>query len=64
MNLITVGEAGKILELSADSVRRLERDGVLPAIKVGKGQRLFQEGDVKRLRTEREKRNGHEATAG
>jgi excisionase family DNA binding protein len=56
MELITVGEAAKMLDLSADSVRRFEREGVLAAIRVGKGQRLFTPSDIERLRAEREKR--------
>jgi excisionase family DNA binding protein len=55
MDLITVGEAGKILNLSADSVRRLDREGVLrAAIRVG-GQRLFSQAEVERLRVQRQK---------
>ena len=55
MELITTSEAAKILDLSPDSVRRLERSGALPAIKVGKGHRLFEQAQVEKLRTEREK---------
>lgn len=55
MNLITTSEAGKILDLSPDSVRRLEREGSLPAIRVGKGHRLFEQSQVEKLRNERER---------
>jgi excisionase family DNA binding protein len=55
MELLTTGEAAKILELSADSVRRLEREGALSAIKVGKGHRLFDQSAVEKLRAKREK---------
>lgn len=53
MRLLTTGEVSKLLDLSADQVRRLEREGRLSAIRVGKGQRLFRELDVERLRTDR-----------
>jgi excisionase family DNA binding protein len=55
--LITVGEAAKILCLSADGVRLLERQGKLPAaVKVGNGQRLFDRAVVKQLKRVRSTR--------
>lgn len=55
MDFLTTSEAAKILDLSPDSVRRLERTGTLSAIKVGKGHRLFDQTQVERLRVKREK---------
>lgn len=55
IQLITTSEAARILDLSPDSVRRLEREGALPAIKVGKGHRLFEQSEVEKLRSERER---------
>ena len=54
MKFLTTSEAAKILNLSPDSIRRFEREGILPAIKVGDGNRLFAEADVDRLRLQRE----------
>jgi excisionase family DNA binding protein len=56
--LLTTGEAAKRLDLSPDSVRRLEREGALHAIKVGKGHRLFNQADVEKLRAKRTKNEG------
>lgn len=56
VDLLTTSEAARILELSPDSIRRFERDGVLPAVRVGKGQRLFTQTDVERLRLQRQKK--------
>lgn len=52
---LTTGEAAKILDLSPDSVRRFEREGLLKVTKLGTGQRLFFASDVHRLRETREK---------
>ncbi len=57
MKLFTTGEVSKLLDLSTDQVRRLEREGRLEAIRVGKGQRLFKELDVEHLRAERARKN-------
>jgi len=54
---LTVTQAARVLDLSSDSIRRFEREGILPAIRVGKGQRLFADADVQRLRAEREKKS-------
>jgi excisionase family DNA binding protein len=56
--LLTVSETAHRLDLSADTIRRYERDGRLEAIKVGKGQRLFTETDVERMRIERQRKQG------
>jgi excisionase family DNA binding protein len=54
---LTVTEAARVLDLSSDSVRRLEGEGKLAAIRVGKGQRLFSRSEVERLRDERAAKN-------
>ncbi len=50
---LSVTQAARALDLSADSIRRLERAGILPAIRVGKGERLFTPQDVENLAAER-----------
>lgn len=55
MDFLTTSEAAKILDLSPDYVRRLDREGVLKATRLGTGQRLFFASDVQRLRETREK---------
>ena len=55
LKLLTTSEVAKRLDLSADSVRKFEREGILSAIRVGKGQRLFQQAEVETLRAERKK---------
>lgn len=50
---LTTTEVARLLNLSADSVRRYERDGILSAVIVGKGQRLFTKSEVERLREKR-----------
>ena len=46
---ITVSEAGRIINKSAETVRAYERAGRLPAIKTARGMRLFRESDVRAL---------------
>jgi excisionase family DNA binding protein len=54
---LTVSEAAKRLDVSADSIRRLERGGDLPAaLRVGKGQRLFSPEAVEELAKRREQK--------
>ena len=55
-HLLTVTEVARLLDCSSDSVRRYERIGILPAIRVGNGHRLFAHVDVERLRVRREKK--------
>lgn len=50
---LTVSETAHRLGLSADSIRRYERNGTLPAIRTGKGQRLFTPADVEQLESAR-----------
>jgi excisionase family DNA binding protein len=57
-NFLTVGEVAKVYDCSPDTVRRLARQGLLPAIRVGReGHRLFAPADVKRLEAERRKKS-------
>jgi excisionase family DNA binding protein len=48
-DLMTTGEAARVLGLSPDMVRLLERDGRLPAQRTTNGLRLFRRGDVEKL---------------
>jgi excisionase family DNA binding protein len=49
---LTVTQAARILELSAESVRSYEKKGLLPALKTGKGMRLFRKQDVENFRSD------------
>ena len=53
---ITVSEAARILGLSADRVRQLERTGALPSIRTASGMRLFDRTVVERVAGERQER--------
>jgi len=58
-NFLTVGQAAKLLDRSAESVRQYERHGKLFAIKAGRGLRLFRASDVQAFaqkQREREKK--------
>lgn len=57
-DLMTTGEAARVLGLSADMVRWLERDGRLPAQRTTNGIRLFRRGDVERLAADRTRLGG------
>lgn len=62
MRVLTVGEVALRAGVSGDTVRRWEREGRLPATRTATGLRLFQEADVARFLTERQRReetNGH-----
>lgn len=49
--LYSVGEAARVLNRCVDSVRRYERDGRLPATRVGQ-VRVFRRSDVEQLSRE------------
>jgi excisionase family DNA binding protein len=51
--LMTVADAGRILGVSTDMVRLLERDGRLPCMRTVRGVRLFRRADVVQLAEER-----------
>ena len=52
-DLMTTGDAARLLGLSTDMVRLLEREGRLPAQRAINGFRLFRRGDVEKLVAER-----------
>jgi len=49
MDLLTVSDAARVLNRSADTVRTYERQGKLPAQRTRGGLRLFKASDVERL---------------
>ena len=61
---VLTSEAARILKRSAETVRALERSGVLKAIRTAGGVRVFNLTDVKRLAREREARVRKPQTAG
>lgn len=60
IDLMTVGAAAKLLNVSTDWVRVLADRGDLPTIHAGK-VRLFQRAEVERLAEQRASRNGRDA---
>jgi DNA-binding transcriptional MerR regulator len=52
-NFLTTGESGKILELSSERVRQLEREGQLKAMRTAKGQRIFRLDDIEAFKRKR-----------
>ena len=50
---VLTGGAGRILGCGPDEVRRLERVGILPAVRTSDGVRLFRRADVERVKAER-----------
>ncbi len=51
--LLGVADAARILGVVPATVRQMERDGRLPAMKTAGGVRVFRQGDVERLAAER-----------
>jgi len=51
--LLLTSDVARILSVSPDRVRALERLGQLPALKTENGVRLFDRRDVERLANER-----------
>ena len=49
-------DAAKLLNVSGDRVRQLEREGVIHADKTASGTRLFDKAEIERVRKEREKK--------
>jgi excisionase family DNA binding protein len=62
-DLMTTGEAGRLLGLSADMVRWLENEGRLPAQRTTNGVRLFRRSDVEKLAAERARGNASDETS-
>jgi len=54
--LLTIGEAAKLLDLSTQRIRQLESDGVLCARRTLRGMRIFDRSEVERLLRLREAR--------
>ena len=46
---VLTSEAGRILHRSAETVRAMERAGILKAIRTATGVRIFNRADVERL---------------
>ena len=63
IELLTPGESGKILDLTPDGVKAIERRGGLVAIKTSSGRRLFLKGDIEKLREQRAKKMKKESGA-
>jgi DNA-binding transcriptional MerR regulator len=51
---LMVSEAARVLKVAGQTVRDLERRGVLTAIRTPTGVRLFSSEDIQRLASERE----------
>lgn len=51
--LLTTSDVARLLRISEASVRNMERDGRLPALKTAGGQRIFKTGDVQRAAEKR-----------
>lgn len=55
--ILTTGEAAKILNLSTQRVRQLEASGDLSSRRTAGGVRIFDRSEVDRLRRQRERRD-------
>jgi excisionase family DNA binding protein len=53
LELLTTGEAGRLLGVGSDRVRQMEREGKLSAMRTATGLRLFDRRAVERLAAER-----------
>ena len=47
--LLTTGDAARLIGLSPESIRRLSNEGKLTAIRTRTGQRLFRKSDLEAL---------------
>ena len=56
-DFLTTGEVSRILGISPDRVRQLERVGTLPARRTETGVRVFERGIVEEFRLGRKQRN-------
>jgi predicted site-specific integrase-resolvase len=50
---ITVGAAARILRVCEDTMCRLERDGILRAVRTRSGMRIFEQCEVEQLTAQR-----------
>lgn len=55
---LLTSDAARVLGVTADAVRDMERRGVLPAVRTASGVRLFSRADVERLAADREAKRG------
>jgi len=55
-DVLTTGEVSRVLGLSADRIRQLERYGELPARRTETGVRLFERATVEAFRRSRDER--------
>jgi hypothetical protein len=63
-NLLTIGEASRILVLSPETVRTLERRGKLrPTLRTSTGMRIYDRVEVEQLAAERARQRGTSAEA-
>jgi excisionase family DNA binding protein len=62
MELLSTNEASRLLGLTPDGIRYLANVGVLRAVRLATGQRLFSRRSVERLAEER-RRSGPRASA-
>jgi excisionase family DNA binding protein len=56
IDLLTVGLAARLLNTSADNVRRMARVGQINYLRLATGERLFRQADVEQLRADRKAR--------
>lgn len=63
-DLMTTGEAARVLGLSPDMVRLLERNGRLPAQRTANGLRLFRRVDVEGLAAARARSARRDGSSG
>lgn len=59
MSLISTQDAARILNVSSETVRNLERRGLLSAIKTPRGIRIFDRSDVEKLAVKRARDHEH-----
>ncbi len=62
-DLLSPGDAGRLLGVSTERVQQLDREGKLPALRDSAGRRLFRKADVLRFRSKRERARGHRVAA-
>ena len=53
-NLVTTSEAARILRVSEQTIRNLERRGLLQASRLGNGTRVFERTTVERVAISRD----------
>jgi DNA-binding transcriptional MerR regulator len=54
--ILTTAESGRILELSSERIRQLEREGQLKAMRTAKGQRIFRLDVIEAFKRKRSQR--------